>query len=100
MLKWRWRAGLIALLLAFGASSVAWADSDYNQALATAPQGISLNKDNAILTVDTSGYSSSAIVNATNPATPGTQIAMVNNNTYQFGSIWSTDENYFDLTQD
>ncbi|WCJ47938.1 hypothetical protein OE230_03260 [Levilactobacillus brevis] len=47
MLKWRWRAGLIALLLAFGASSVAWADSDYNQALATAPQGISLNKDNA-----------------------------------------------------
>ncbi|MCF7522991.1 hypothetical protein L3X07_05785 [Levilactobacillus brevis] len=59
-----------------------------------------MDKDNAILTVDTSGYSSSAIVNATNPATPGTQIAMVNNNTYQFGSIWSTDENYFDLTQD
>lgn len=96
----RWLdAGLILLALAcWGGPVTAHADSDYAHALATAPQGILLSKPNAILTVATASKSSATVVNTTNPATPGTQAAVVTNSADQFGSTWSTDDNSFDLT--
>lgn len=96
----RWLdAGLILLALAcWGGPVTARADSDYTHALATAPQGILLNKPNAILTVATASKSSATVVNTTNPEAPGTQAAVVTNSADQFGSTWSTDDNSFDLT--
>lgn len=95
----RWlSAGLILLAVCLGGSVItARADNDDKQALATVPQGILINKTNPFLTTDTTNKSSATIVNGENPASPGTQVAVLTNGKNQFGSIWSTNSGYWNL---
>ncbi|KRK90976.1 hypothetical protein FC99_GL002512 [Levilactobacillus koreensis JCM 16448] len=79
-----------------GLSGVARADADYDQALKTAPQGISLAQ---IFTPGTTANNTAAVVATTNPNITGTQAARVNNGKKQFGALWSTEANAFDLDQ-
>jgi len=72
------------------------ADADYDQALKTAPQGISLEN---IFTPGTTSNNQAAVVTATNPNVTGTQAAKINNGKKQFGALWSTTDNVFDLTR-
>ncbi|MFC6261395.1 WxL domain-containing protein [Levilactobacillus fujinensis] len=97
----RWLdASLILLAVACGSVGVtAHADDDYSHALATAPQGILRHKTTAILAVAPASKSSATVVDTDNPEAPGTQAAVVTNAPNQFGSIWSTNENDFDLTK-
>lgn len=98
MLK-RWLCvGLTVLAVGLTGGLRAHADSDFDQALATAPQGISLNKTNSIIALGTAPMSHAAIEDTTNANTPGTQAVVVNTAPYQFGTAWSTDENSIDLT--
>lgn len=90
-------AGLILLALTLSTRVLAQADSDYTHALATAPQGILLNKTDAIMTLGTASTSATTVVDTTNPAAPSTQAAWLMNGANQSGAIWSTDNNYFDL---
>lgn len=100
MLK-RWLAiGLAVLLVGLGGGMTAHADSDYTQAMATAPQGISLNKANSIIALGTAPMSTASVKDVTNPDSTGTQAVVVNTDRYQFGTAWSTDENSIDLTHD
>lgn len=93
----RWlSASLILLAVCLGSNEIT-ARADYSDALATAPQGILINKTNPFLTVDTTGKSSTSIVNGKNSETPGTQIARLHEGPYEFGAIWSTDSGYMDL---
>lgn len=85
--------GLSSLLLG---GSVGLADADYDQALRTAPQGISLEN---IFTPGTTSNNQATVVAATNPAITGTQAAKINNGKKQFGALWSTTDNVFDLTK-
>ncbi|MFC6261396.1 WxL domain-containing protein [Levilactobacillus fujinensis] len=99
----RWlRVGLSFIAVSFGLGSwcVGHAADDYYDALASAPQGIILDKTNPFVTVETTNKSSANIVDADNPETPGTQVAMLTNGSNQFGSIWSTDTGYLRLDQD
>lgn len=97
----RWlSAGLILLAVVLSSGLTAHADSDYSHALATAPQGILLNKTDAIMTLGTANMSSAAVVDTTNPAAPNTQAARLTSGPNQFGAIWSTDNNYFNLKED
>lgn len=100
LLKQWLSAGLILLAVSLGTRLNAHADSDYNQALKTAPQGILLNKTQPILKVGSASKSSATVVETTNPAAPNTQAAVITNGPGQFGAIWSTNGNYFDLTKD
>ncbi|KRK96804.1 hypothetical protein FD25_GL001732 [Levilactobacillus acidifarinae DSM 19394] len=77
--------------------TVAHADADYDNALATAPQGIALDQ---IFTPGETANNKARVVNTTNSQTAGTQAVMVTNAKDQFGTIWSTDDNAFDLNQD
>ncbi|WP_143463582.1 lectin-like domain-containing protein [Levilactobacillus enshiensis] len=89
----------LGILLGLGMlhmADVGRADADYDQALKTAPQGISLAQ---IFTPGTTANNTAAVVSTTNPNVTGTQAARVNNGKKQFGALWSTDENAFDLTQ-
>ncbi|TGD18528.1 lectin-like domain-containing protein [Levilactobacillus suantsaiihabitans] len=89
-----WVVGLGVLLIG---GVVGRADADYDQALRTAPQGISLDN---IFVPGTTSNNQAAVVGTTNPAVTGTQAAKVNNGKKQFGAIWSTADNVFDLTKD
>jgi len=100
LLKQWLSAGLILLAVTLGGMMPVHADSDYGHALATAPQGILLNKTDSVMALGTASTSSAAVVDTTNPAAPNTQAARLTNGADQFGSIWSTNDNYFDLTQD
>ncbi|WP_225418016.1 lectin-like domain-containing protein [Levilactobacillus huananensis] len=100
MLKQWLSAGLILLAICLGSRLDAYADSDYNQALKTAPRGIFLDKTLPILKVGTASKSSATVVETMNPAAPNTQAAVITNGPGQFGAIWSTNGNYFDLTKD
>ncbi|GEO69492.1 WxL domain-containing protein [Levilactobacillus acidifarinae] len=98
MLK-RWLCvGLAAIMVGLAGGSQAHADTDFDQALATAPQGISLNKANSIIALGTAPMSTASVDDVTNPDSPGTQAVVVNTAPYQFGTAWSTDENSIDLT--
>jgi len=97
----RWlSAGLILLAVTLSNGLTAHADSDYSNALATAPQGILLDKTDAIMTLGTASMSSAAVVDTTNPAAPNTQAARLTDGPNQFGAVWSTDDNYFNLKED
>lgn len=95
------RAGLLAVvsvLLTLGVGlTLARADADYDNALATAPQGIALDQ---IFTPGETANNKAQVVTTTNGQTTGTQAVMVTNAKDQFGTIWSTDENAFDLNRD
>lgn len=99
MLKQWLSAGLILLVVTLSGGT-AYADRDYTHALATAPQGILLDKTDSVMALGTASRSSAAVVDTTNPAAPNTQAARLTNGAGQFGSIWSTNDNYFDLTKD
>ncbi|MDT6980262.1 lectin-like domain-containing protein [Levilactobacillus zymae] len=77
--------------------TVAHADADYDNALATAPQGIALDQ---IFTPGETTNNKAQVVDTTNAQTVGTQAVMVTNAKNQFGTIWSTDDNAFELNQD
>ncbi|MFC6288966.1 WxL domain-containing protein [Levilactobacillus angrenensis] len=98
----RWlSAGLILLAVCLGSSGVlAHADSDLDQALATAPQGIFLDKTNAFVTTETTNKSSATVMDGKNEATPGTDVVALTSGARQFGSMWSLDAGKFDLYQD
>src|SRR5699024_1592094 len=99
----RWlSAGLILLAMALMSGGiVAHADNgDYVHALQTAPQGILLDKGSAVMTLGTANMSSAAIVDTMNPATPDAQVALLTHGPNQFGSIWSTNDNDFNLKKD
>lgn len=90
--------GLLGGLLLLGWGSLqARADADYDAALATAPQGIAVDQ---VFTPGTTATNQARVVATTNPQSPGTQAVMVTNAKDQFGTIWSTDDNAFDLTHD
>lgn len=93
----KWLGLLLALGLFMTGSVAAKADADYDNALKTAPQGIALDQ---IFTPGTTTNNKAAVVDTTNPAITGTQAVMVTNAKNQFGTIWSTDENAFDLNTD
>lgn len=100
MLK-RWLyLGLAALTLGLAGGLQAHADSDYDEALSTAPQGISLNKANSIIAIGTAPLDTASVVDVTNPNSVGTQAVVVNTAPYQFGAAWSTDDNLMDLSHD
>lgn len=82
--------GLGAVVLGGG---VAQADTDYDNALKSAPQGISLEN---IFTPGTTSNNQATVVDTN---TAGTQAAKVNNGKKQFGALWSTADNSFDLTK-
>ncbi|WP_125573647.1 L-type lectin family protein [Levilactobacillus huananensis] len=87
----------LGLIVAIGlglSQQVGYADSDYDNALKTAPQGISLEN---IFTPGTTSNNTAAVVATTNPAITGTQAAKVNNGKNQFGALWSTADNVFNL---
>lgn len=94
--KW---LGLVAAVVYLGLSGVRAqaADADYTNALNSAPQGIAIDN---IFTPGTTANNKATVVDTTNAETPGTQAVMVTNDKNQFGTIWSTDENAFDLDQD
>lgn len=92
----KWLLAVFGLSTVLATGMVASADADYDQALKTAPQGISL--DNIFVPGKTSN-NQAAIVNTTNPNITGTQAAKVNNGKKQFGALWSTTDNHFDLTK-
>lgn len=87
---------LVGLGLLMG-SLTALADADYDNALKSAPQGITLSQ---IFTPGETANNQAKVVSTTNPAITGTQAVMVTNAKNQFGTIWSTDDNAFDLKQD
>ncbi|MFC6260744.1 lectin-like domain-containing protein [Levilactobacillus fujinensis] len=89
--------GLLVSLGVLNIEAVGRADADYDQALKTAPQGISLAQ---IFTPGTTANNSATVVTTTNPNITGTQVARINNGKKQFGALWSTNENTFDLNQD
>lgn len=93
-MKWRTWLGVVAGLgaLLFGGGT-AHADTDYDNALKSAPQGISLEN---IFTPGTTTNNQAAVVDT---STSGTQAAKVNNGKKQFGALWSTTDNAFDLTK-
>lgn len=96
-MKFRNWLGLLLGLSILGMSGVVGhADADYDQALKTAPQGISLDN---IFTPGTTSNNQASVVTTTNPAASGTQAAKVNNGKKQFGALWSTSDNVFDLTK-
>lgn len=89
-----WLGLIIGIVLGLGQHVMGYADSDYDNALKTAPQGISLEN---IFTPGTTSNNTAAVVTTTNPAITGTQAAKVNNGKNQFGAIWSTADNVFNL---
>lgn len=97
----RWlSASLILLAVGLGGGVTAHAaDSDGTNALATAPQGILLNRPDPFLTTETASKSSATVVSTTNPNTPGTQAVRVTDLPDQFGSVWSTTNHEFNLTK-
>ncbi|MCH5465267.1 WxL domain-containing protein [Levilactobacillus tujiorum] len=92
-MKWRIWLGLIIGLGTVMLSGPVRADTDYDNALKSAPQGISLEN---IFTPGTTTNNQAVVVDT---ATPGTQAAKVNNGKKQFGALWSTTDNAFDLTK-
>lgn len=100
MLKQWLSAGLILLAVTLSSGMTAHADSDYTHALATAPQGILLDKTDSVMALGTASTSSAAVVDTTNPTTLGTQAVSLTNGAGKFGSIWSTNDDYFDLNKD
>ncbi|MDT6979676.1 lectin-like domain-containing protein [Levilactobacillus zymae] len=96
--RWFCVGVLVACMVGLAGGLQAHADTDFDQALATAPQGISLNKANSIIALGTAPMSKATVEDTTNPDTPGTQAVVVNTAPYQFGTAWSTDENSIDLT--
>lgn len=102
MLFKRWlSAGWLLLAICLGSAPVvARADSDLDHALATAPQGIVLDKTNAFVTTETTKKSSATVMDGKNEATPGTDVAALTSGTHQFGSLWSLDAGSFSLYRD
>lgn len=92
----KWVLTVLGLGTVLATGMVASADADYDQALKTAPQGISLDN---IFVPGTTSNNQASIVNTTNPNITGTQAAKVNNGKKQFGALWSTTDNHFDLTK-
>jgi len=90
--------GVSFLLLGSGVSARAAAgDDDYPNALKSAPLGIAVEN---VFTPGTTANNKAKVVDTTNPDTLGTQAVVVTNGKNQFGTIWSTDDNAFDLTKD
>jgi len=85
--------GLSFLVLGGGLS----ARADATSALKKAPLGISVNN---VFTPGGTPNNQAQVVPATNPETPGTEAVQVTDDVKQFGTIWSTDDNLFDLTKD
>lgn len=93
-MKWRtWLSLFIGVGSVLFGGGVAQADTDYDNALKSAPPGISLEN---IFTPGTTTNNQAAVVET---STPGTQAAKVNNGKKQFGALWSTPDNTFDLTK-
>jgi len=90
----KWWGLLIGIGVLATMGVVAQADADYDQALRSAPQGISLDN---IFTPGTTSNNQAAVVGTTNPAITGTQAAKVTNGKKQFGALWSTADNFFQL---
>ncbi len=98
--------GSVLLTLGLGkeltAQAVSADSSDLEQALKKAPQGISLKGTDAVLTTNTStsqDHSETEILESKNKKNPGTQIAKITDNLNQIGTIWSKDDNYFELNK-
>ncbi|AYM01730.1 WxL domain-containing protein [Levilactobacillus yiduensis] len=102
MLFKRWlSAGLLLLAVYLGSAGVtAHADKELNQALATTPQGIFLDKTNAFVTTETTKKSSATLMDGKNNATPGTDVVALTSGSRQFGAMWSLDAGNFDLYKD
>ncbi|MFD1454241.1 WxL domain-containing protein [Levilactobacillus lanxiensis] len=98
MLKWWLSASLILLVVCLG-SVVARADADYTKALQKVPQGIRLNRPDPFVTTKTTSKSSAAVVDGTNPQSPGTEAAKLTTGPNQFGTLWSTTVGALNLTQ-
>lgn len=93
-MKWRtWLGVFLGLGTVLLGGGNIQADTDYDNALKSAPQGISLEN---IFTPGTTTNNQAAVVET---ATAGTQAAKVNNGKKQFGALWSTADNAFDLTK-
>lgn len=95
--QWLWMG--VSLWVGLTLSVTAQADADYDQALATAPQGILLQEGQPILTPAKAPMNEGYVVNTTNPQTLNTQALALTTGPGQFGAVWSTPENYFDLTR-
>lgn len=93
----KWLVGLLALAMVGVGGITAQADTDYDNALKTAPQGIALDD---IFTPGETDANQAKVVDTTNPDITGTQAVMVTNAKNQFGTIWSTDDNAFELDKD
>ncbi|MGY5339739.1 lectin-like domain-containing protein [Levilactobacillus spicheri] len=93
----KWLVGLLALAMVGVGGVTARADTDYDNALKTAPQGIALDN---IFTPGETDANQAKVVDTTNPDITGTQAVMVTNAKNQFGTIWSTDDNAFELDKD
>ncbi|WP_367294626.1 lectin-like domain-containing protein [Levilactobacillus yonginensis] len=92
----KWWGLLIGIGILTTTGVVAQADADYDQALRSASQGISLDN---IFIPGTTSNNQAAVVEATNPAITGTQAAKVTNGKKQFGALWSTSNNFFQLNK-
>lgn len=71
--------------------------NDWKNAMAKAPQGVRLEN---IFVKGTTPNNHAAVHRGTNAETPDTDVVTVTNDKGQFGAIWSTDENAFDLNKD
>ncbi|KRN03057.1 hypothetical protein FD13_GL000811 [Levilactobacillus senmaizukei DSM 21775 = NBRC 103853] len=92
-----WLGILVGVGVLGAGGTAARSDADYDQALKTAPQGIALEN---VFTPGTAPNNQAQVVDVTNPNVKGTQAARVSNGKRQYGALWSTNENVFDLTQD
>jgi len=95
----QWLSASLILLAVCLVSVVAHADTDYSNALQTAPQGIRLNRTDPFVTTKTTDKSSATVVDGTNPQAPGTQAATLTTGPQQFGALWSTAAGALNLTQ-
>ncbi|WP_125715252.1 hypothetical protein [Companilactobacillus kedongensis] len=73
------------------------ADSDFDSAINGAPQGLNLDD---IFSPGTFSGNVSKVIDVNNSHVIDTDAVQINNGRNQIGSIWSTDNNYFDLNKD
>lgn len=97
MQQWQWGLGWLVMLVAWailGLAPVRAQGATLDQALDQAPQGIKLDG------VFTPGQAQGNVSRVKETANPLTQAVVVTDDVNQFGAIWSTEANYFDLTRD
>ncbi|NLR31812.1 L-type lectin family protein [Levilactobacillus tujiorum] len=89
-----WLSGLMLGVMLLDRVLTVQADTDLNVALSKAPQGITLAK---YFEAGTAENNHAQVVDATNAQTAATQVVKLTDNSHQMGSIWSTENNPFDL---